>query len=68
MCVLIRKCISEDENHENPSPYPYHEIIGALNYAAVITRPDIAYAVSLTLGLTNLVLSANIACKFLIPP
>lgn len=43
--------VSEDENYVGK--FPYQQIIGCLMCLAVLTRPDIAYAVGILSQLNN---------------
>ena len=46
-CLTKDQCSSTDEEKAQMSKIPYREAIGLLMWAAVATRPDIAFAVSL---------------------
>lgn len=47
------KLANEEVKENNPSELPYRELVGALMYAAVATRPDIFYAVSFLAQFNN---------------
>ena len=41
------QCPQTPEEAAEMCKVPYHEVVGSLNYCAVVTQPDIAFSVSL---------------------
>lgn len=48
-CIKLSKemCPANDEEKEEMQHKPYEEILGSLQFAANMTRPDIAFGVNL---------------------
>lgn len=54
-CVKLSSemCPKDAEYKERMAEFPYASVVGNLMYAMTCTRPDIAYAVSVTSRLTS---------------